>query len=229
MESFKSIASDAAIILRDLGVYEVANGIWAFTDVGIASHGHVHHSRLPVALAAYAAVDPTFAAGRFPGYTLADLVDKVPLMDGAEYAALARICRSLPPAYPSADTRGAIFGTAAWEVVAEFGLEGCFIEVAPYGTQGSHYTMRPRGYDYNAWEKLPDQLKAMRKSYRAMSPLQQVMVLTLMHLYSQGPDKHFLTGGCPTKIPASTALSILRQNGDALAKWGKLVTHYAGW
>ncbi|MCF5381997.1 hypothetical protein GIW05_00475 [Pseudomonas syringae] len=228
MNSLNSTALDAANLLRELGVYEVTKGVWAFSDSDTANHSYIHHSRLPVALAAYAAVNPTFGAGRFPGYTLIDLVDKVPCMDGAEYAALAIICGAPPPVYPSSTQRADIFGTAAWEVVADYGLEQCFMEVTPFGSPGSHYAMRPRGYDC-ASEPIPADLKAMRKAYRGMTPLQQVMTLTLMHLYSQGPDRYYLTGGCPTKMPAAAALTILREDGIALAKWGRLVTHYAGW
>lgn len=229
MNSLNSTAKDAVILLRELGVYEATKGIWAFFDMDTASHSYIHHSRLPVALAAYAAIDPTFAKGRFPGYTLVDLVDKIPCMDGAEYTALAMICGAPAPVYPSAEQRGRIFGTTAWEVVADYGLEPCFMEVKPYGTEGSHYTMRPRGYVHASGEPIPDDLKAMRKAYRSMTPLQQVMTLTLMHLYCQGPDRYYLTGGCPTKIPAADALAILREDGVALSKWGRLVSHYAGW
>lgn len=69
----------------------------------------------------------------------------------------------------------------------------------------------------------------MRKSYRAMTPLQQIMVLTIMHLYNQGKDKTYLTGGCQIKISAAEAMNTLRRNGPALSAWGHLVTHYAGW
>ena len=69
----------------------------------------------------------------------------------------------------------------------------------------------------------------MRKCYRAMTPLQQVMVLTILHLYQQGKDKDFLIGGCPTQVLAADAMSILRENGPALTTWGRLVSHYAGW
>jgi hypothetical protein len=57
----------------------------------------------------------------------------------------------------------------------------------------------------------------MRKSYRARSPLKQIMVLTIMHLYNQGKDKTYLTGGCPTRIPAVAAMDILRSNGRAIS------------
>lgn len=89
--------------------------------------------------------------------------------------------------------------------------------------------MRPRGYDWAGnRDAVPAELKAMRKSYRAMSPLQQVMTLTILHLYNQGPDNFFLTGGCPTKIHAADAMGVLRAHA-ALPDWGQLVTNYAGW
>ena len=69
----------------------------------------------------------------------------------------------------------------------------------------------------------------MRSAYKGMTPLQQVMTLTLLHLYSQGPDKFYLTRGCPTKIPAADAVAILSEDGVALSKWGRLLSHYAGW
>lgn len=89
--------------------------------------------------------------------------------------------------------------------------------------------MRPQGFDYDHSEPIPEALKAMRKSYRAMEPVQRIMVLTLLHLYLQESDKIFLTGGCPTKISAVEALKVLRQDGQALKIWAHLVSHYAGW
>ncbi len=118
-----------------------------------------------------------------------------------------------------------------WGIVEAYSLEGCFEHVErSCGSEGSHYNLRPRGF---AWadgeEPVPEYLKAMRKSYRAMSPLQRIMVLTIMHLYNPGKDKTYLTGGCPTKIPAAEAMNILRRNGQALSTRGHMVTHYAGW
>ncbi|HGM5583854.1 TPA: hypothetical protein ACKP2Y_000137 [Pseudomonas putida] len=95
----------------------------------------------------------------------------------------------------------------------EHSAENCFNQVCPYGTEGRHYTMRPQGFDYDHSEPMPEALEAMRKSYRAMEPLQRIMVLTLLHLYLQESDKIFLTGGCPTKISAAEALKVLRQDG----------------
>ncbi|MCX2901077.1 hypothetical protein [Pseudomonas mandelii] len=218
-------------LLSEVGAHQLSERVWAFTDVHIVSQAYIHHSLQPVALAAYAAVNPTFAAGRFPNWALVDMVDKVPCMDGAELTALSMVCGASIPTFPSASERGNISGQAVWGFVEAYSLEGCFEHVErAYGSQGSHYNLRPRGFDWAGGEDpVPESLKAMRQSYRAMSPLQQIMVLTIMHLYNQGKDKTYLTGGCPTKIPAVEAMSILRRNGPALSTWGHMVTHYAGW
>lgn len=221
--------TDAVSLLNELGVYRTSADTWAFTDIQTASSCYIHHSQTPVAVAAYASVDPIFAAGRIPNYTLVDLVDKTPCMDGVEYTALAMICGAEPPILPSADLRGEIFGNTAWRIVDEYQLESCFIQVTPYGSQGRHFAMRPQGYDYKQSLPIPSLLKAMRKSYRSMEPVQQIMVLTLLHLYCPGPDKFFLTGGCPTRILAARALEVLRRDDQALKTWAQLVCHYAGW
>ncbi|WP_095054794.1 hypothetical protein [Pseudomonas sp. Irchel s3b2] len=218
-------------LLSAIGVHQLSEGVWAFTDVQSANQAYIHHSQQPVALAAYAAVNAMFAAGRFPNWALVDMVDKVPCMDGAELTALAMVCGASIPTFSSASERENIFGQAVWGIVEAYSLEGCFehVELA-YGNQGSHYNLRPRGFDWaGGQESVPESLKAMRKSYRAMSPLQQIMVLTIMHLYNQGKDETYLTGGCPTKTPAAEAMDILRRNGSALSDWGHLVAHYAGW
>jgi len=218
-------------LLSDIGVHQPSAGVWAFTNVQTVSHSYIHHSREPVALAAYAAVNATFAAGRFPDWALVDMVDKVPCMDGIEHTALAMVCGASIPTFPSASERGNIFGQAVWGIVEAYSLEGCFERVErAWGSPGWHYNLRPRGFNWSGDQELnSESMKDMRKSYRAMSPLQQVMVLTIMHLYCQGKDKTYLTGGCPTKIHAAAAMDILRSDGPALSDWGNMVTHYAGW
>lgn len=222
--------ANAKELLTDFGVHQVAEGVWSLTDVQTASEAYIHHSQQPAALAAYAAVNPMFAAGRFPNYALVELVDKIPSMDYAEYAALAIVCGAQLPSFDGSDARARIFGHAVWGIVDKYQLQGCFERHdQKYPSNGDHYSMRPRGYDWAGdWSAIPDALKAMRKSYRSMTPLQQVMTLTIMHLYRQGKDKMFLTGGCPTKIHAAKALKILREH-SALSDWGHLVTNYAGW
>jgi hypothetical protein len=228
---YNDYVAKAKRLLSEIGVHQLSEGVWAFTDVPTASHAYIHHSQKPAAVAAYAAVNPMFAAGRFPGWTLVDMVDKVPCMDGAELTALAMVCGASIPTFSSVPDREIIFGHAVWGIVEAYSLEGCFEHVErAYGSQGSHYNLRPRGFDWAGDEEpIPESLKAMRKSYCAMSPLQQIMVLTIMHLYNPDEDKTYLTGGCPTKIPAAEAMSILRCDGPALSAWGYLVTHYAGW
>ncbi|MFG0766830.1 hypothetical protein ACF8Q9_08145 [Pseudomonas sp. TYF_15] len=229
MSSYGQYVDDAFVLINELGVYRTPIGTWAFTNIETASSSYIHHSRLPVAVAAYAAIDPIFAAGRIPNYLLIDLVTKICCMDATELTALAIICGAEPPPFPSAAQRGEIFGETAWQIVNDYGLESCFKQVRPYGDEGRHYTMRPQGFDYDHSEPIPEALKAMRKSYIAMEPVQRIMVLTLLHLYLQECDKIFLTGGCPTKISAAEALKVLRQDGQALKTWGHLVSHYAGW
>ncbi|WEK31572.1 MAG: hypothetical protein P0Y58_05075 [Candidatus Pseudomonas phytovorans] len=51
MEIFGDSSEKATALLHRLGVHEVASEIWAFIDMDVASHGHVHHSQQPVALA----------------------------------------------------------------------------------------------------------------------------------------------------------------------------------
>ena len=141
------------------------------------------------------------------------------------------VCGASIPSFPTASKRGNIFGQAVWGVVEAYSLEGCFEHVErAYGSPGRHYNLRPRGFDWDGEEgPLPESLKAMRKNYRAMLPLQQIMTLTIMRLYNQGEDNTYLTGSCPTNIPAAEAMDILRRNGPALSAWGYMVTHYAGW
>lgn len=221
--------AEANALINELGVYQPSSGTWVFTEMKRAISCNIHHSCLPVAVAAYAAIDPVFAADRIPNYSLVDLILKISCMDVIESTALAIICGAEPPLFSSSAQRGEIFGETAWQIVNDYGLESCFKQVFPYGDEGRHYTMRPQGFDYDHSEPIPEALKAMRKSYRAMEPVQRIMVLTLLHLYLQESDKIFLTGGCPTKISAAEALKVLRQDGQALKTWAHLVSHYAGW
>jgi hypothetical protein len=87
-------------LLSEIGVHQLSEGEWVFTDVHSVNQAHINHSREPVALDAYSAVDATFAAGRFPGWALVDMVDKVPCMDGTEHTALAMVCVASIPRFP---------------------------------------------------------------------------------------------------------------------------------
>ncbi|WP_049273599.1 hypothetical protein [Pseudomonas putida] len=229
MSRLSQYVNEGIALINELGVYKPPAGTWEFIDMDRASSGYIHHSRMPVAVAAYAAIDPIFAAGRLPNYELVELIIKIPCMDATEYTALAIICGAEPPLFASAAQQGEIFGETAWKIVNDYGLDSCFTQVRPYGDEGRHYTMRPQGFDYDHSEPIPERLEAMRNSYRSMKPLQQIMVLTLLHLYLGERDKIFLIGGCPTKISAVEALKALRQDTQALKIWAHLLAHYAGW
>lgn len=216
--------------LAEIGVHILPTGQFAFTDVETASHSYVHHSTVPAALAAYSAINTTFAAGRFPGLTLIEILHKVPCMDYEEYTALALACGAEEPNLASSSQRLQAFGETLLRILETYQLYGCFERVQPYGSEGLHFTVRPIGFDWaGTWDVVDDRMKAMRKCYRAMTPLQQVMTLTVLHLYKPEKDRLFLVGGCPTKILAADAMRILHADGQAAADWGRLVSHYAGW
>lgn len=216
--------------LAEIGVQILPTGQFAFTDVETASHSYVHHSTVPAALVAYSAVNTTFAAGRFPGLTLIDILHKVPCMDAEEFTALALACGAEAPTFASSAQRLQVFGQMLISILDTYQLHGCFERVKPYGSEGLHYSVRPIGFDWaGTWEVVDERMKAMRKCYRSMTPLQQVMTLTVLHLYRPEKDRLFLVGGCPTKILAADAMRILQTDGQAAADWGRLVSHYAGW
>jgi hypothetical protein len=224
-------ASKAKNLCTGINIYQSSEGVWAFTDARAAIQAHIHNSQVPAALAAYAAIDPKIAARRFSGWAFIDLVDELPCMDATENTALTMVCGAPIPTFPCSVERGEIFGKAVWDIIEAYSLDGCFDRLErPWGSPGLHYYLRPSGFKWTGDQQLnAGSMKAMRKSYRTMSQLQQIMVLTIMHLYCPGKDKTYLTGGCPTKIPAAEAMDILRRNGPALSAWGYMVTHYAGW
>lgn len=221
--------TDARKLLQDWGVDQIAFGAWAFTDVATASRAYVHHSAWPAALCAYAAVDATFARGRFPDRYLTEMMHKIPSMDGVERTAMAFACGA-----PAPDLTGhamIVFGEAVWANVTQYGLEEIFEHVHTDHAPGAHYHLRPRGIDWlePGRPTNPAKLKAMRAAYKGLSPLRQVMALSILHLYLTRPDKNFLLGGCPTKVHGADAYRRLDNDGQALADWAHMVTHYHGW
>jgi len=225
------IQDDALTLLDRIGVRK-GNGYWAVPDPEKTSCAYIHHSTMPTALCAYAVVDPGFAKKRLPSYKLTDLAHKIPSMDWVELSALAMVCVAPAPGNSYEACANAL-GLAVWYIVHTYELDACFERVErPYGDAGEHYCLRPRGFDWATGgdTPLPDVLRAMRKAYRAMDPLRQVMVLSILHLYLSRDDKHFLLGGCPTKIHAADAVAILHDHGGtALADWGRMLSNYSAW
>lgn len=222
---------EAKSFFSGIGVNQVSGGSWAITDADIANHCRIQSSQKPAAMAAYAAIDVSFAIGRFGRWPLIDMVDKVSRMGAVEHTALAMVCGASIPTFLNASERQVTFGSAVWDIIRIYALESCFEHVEhAWGSPGWHYNLRPRGFNWTGTqEAIPKSLKAVRASFCAMSPLQQIMVVTIMRLYNQGEDNTYLTGSCPTNIPAAEAMDILRRNGPALSAWGYMVTHYAGW
>jgi hypothetical protein len=221
----------ALALLRQWGVAPSTFGTWAFTDIATARTAYVHHSSVPAALAAYAAIDPIYARGRFPDMTLIDLVHKRPSMDHDELTALAWVCGADEPPKQYANLV-MVFGSTVWDIVDHYELGTVFERVPKAEDQHPHMALRPRGFKWHLpdWPKDEAALRAMRKAYKALEPVPQIMALTVLHLYLQRPDRHYLLGGCPTKIHAADALDTLRaEDPQHLQIWARLVTAYPGW
>jgi hypothetical protein len=62
----KNYVDQAKGLLSEIGVHQLSEGAWAFTDIHTACQAYIHHSLQPAALAVYATVNPTFASGHFP-------------------------------------------------------------------------------------------------------------------------------------------------------------------
>jgi len=66
-----------------------------------------------------------------------------------------------------------------------------------------------------------------RRAYKALPPVRQMMVATIIWLYRSEPDKTWL-GRLPSTWHAADAIAALQEDG-ALRDWGRLVALYPGW
>lgn len=222
----------AKLVLQEIGVVQSnAGDDWVFTDFDTPRYGDIRHSATPTAVAALAAVNLEVARIRFPGLLLTKLMHIVPSMDLAEATAMAMVCGAPVPIAESQEQRAHVFGKVVSQVVEAYGLDGCFMWVPRRDSgQPAHMYLRPRGCD---WERdcseIPANLKRMRQCYRSMTPLQQLMTLSILHLYLSRKDTVFLLGGCPTKLLAVDAFEQLQQKPVAMAFWASMVSSYAYW
>jgi len=230
--SSMNYADKAKAVLLEIGVVSSGSGDgWVFTDYDTPRYGAIRHSAMPAAVAALASVNLEEARIRFPGLLLTELMHIVPSMDLAEATAMAMVCGAPVPIAESQEQRAHVFGKIVWQVVESYELDGCFMSV-PHRDSGraAHMNLRPRGCD---WERdnseIPAEMKRMRQCYRTMTPLQQLMTLSILHLYLSRKDTVFLLGGCPTKLLAVDALEQLQGNPVAMAYWASLVSSYAYW
>jgi hypothetical protein len=190
-----------------------------------AADGYIHHSRAPVALVGYALTVPAIARDRFPKFTFVALVQKAHQLDLPEKAALAALCGAH-------ETRRwhdpAAFGQQVWQVVDKYDLHPFFTRIeVPYGSGGEHYYLRPRGIDERTSDPIDAEIQEWRSAYRTASPLRQLMAATVLQLYKQGEDKHWMVR-VKKDWHASEGIGILRAEG-ALEDWGRLYALYSGW
>lgn len=217
-----------ANLLDEMGLAIGASQV-EIIDFRQAESCYVHHTRVPVALAAYALVSPTFARGRFPKLSFLDLIRKCPAMDETESSALAAVCGAevAPPFWGNPEP----FGKHLWDVIARYDLGAFFERVERrYGSVGDHYLMRPRGFDWSDPEQpeIPGALAKWRSDYKALQPVRQLMVATVLQLYRQGDDPYWMVR-VPKKWHASEGIAVLHGHGGALVDWARLYALYPGW
>ncbi|CAA7621091.1 hypothetical protein [Magnetospirillum sp. UT-4] len=209
-------------ILAEFGIELQDDGSLEFTDMSLAETAYVHHSRMPVALAAIAAISPAFARGRFPKTRLVDLVAKRPHMDEDEAMALAAIggAKVEPPFWSN---RGP-FAAHLAQLCNRHQLWGCFYFEPDQPKRLE--TFRPLGYAEGA--QGDRDMQAFKAAIKGMSDLQRMLVATIVTLYrGAADDKTWL--GRWSNWHAAEALPVIRADDQARADWHQLVALYPGW
>ena len=108
MQTKSTRAAETAALLQTFGLELSAGDLVVMTDFALAESAYIHHSTVPVAVAAMAVVSPTFARGRFPKLRLVDMVAKVPAMAKVSTASMSGRVGSIivpmrwsPPRWPN--------------------------------------------------------------------------------------------------------------------------------
>lgn len=218
---------DVSELLDQLGL-AIGSSQVEIIDFKQAESCYVHHTQRPVALTGYALVSPILARGRFPKFSFIDMIQKRPAMDEREACAFAAVCGAdaVPPFWGNPQP----FGTHLWEIIERYRLEQFFERIAvPYGSNGDHYFMRPRGFDWSNPERpeVPGALAKWRSDYKKLSPARQLFVATVLQLYKSGDDPYWMVR-VPKNWHAAEGVEILRDQG-VLADWGRLYALYPGW
>lgn len=218
--------TSTSVLLDSLGLAIGAQAV-ELVDIHEAETTYIHHSLVPVALVGYALVSPTFAKGRFPKLSFIDLIHKRPTMDDIEARAMAAVCGiDIEPG--SWSNPG--FGTHLWEMIERYDLGAFFQRVdRPYGSGGEHYLMRPRGFDWSNPDnpEIPGGLDLWRSAYRQLQTHRQLLVATILQLYLQREDEHWMVR-VPKKWHAADGITVLNEQG-VLRDWAKLYVLYPGW
>jgi hypothetical protein len=212
-------------LLESFGIELSAGGLVVMTDFAKAESAYIHHSTVPVAAIAMAIASPTFARGRFPKLRLVDVVAKASSMDGREHRALAAVCGANIDSLPEGSSRAPAFAAHLLAVIARYELNPLFTRVPDRAVNG--IDVRPRGIDWRTEQVDADEMREWRRRYKALPPVRQMMVVTIITLYRGEPDKTWLAR-LPSTWHAADAVAALLQAG-ALRDWGRLVALYPGW
>jgi hypothetical protein len=218
-------AAETASLLESFGMELAAGGLLVMTDFAKAESAYIHHSRVPVAVVAMAIASPTFARGRFPKLRLVDVVAKAPSMDGREMRALAAVCGANIDGLPEGSGRAPAFAAHLLDVIARYELNPFFTRVPDRAVNG--IDVRPRGIDWRTEQVDADEMREWRRRYKALPPVRQMLVVTIITLYRGERDKTWLAR-LPSTWLAADAVAALLEAG-ALRDWGRLVAMYPGW
>jgi hypothetical protein len=224
----------ASEILQNIGMDRTPAGTWLMADLAKADTAPIHHSSIPVAVAAFALTSVSFCRGRFPRATLSELVCKRPVMDGSEAVALAAACDiadlsdepPIPHRFAGPNTGANRFHAHLCYVIGAWGLDAFF------GRDFAHpacnnIDVRPFGFDWRTDEIDRVAMASWRRGYRELPAERQMLVATIMWLYRGGRDKTWLTR-VPCAWHAADAIAVLKSAG-ALRDWAILVALYPGW
>jgi hypothetical protein len=213
------------IAVGEFGIELSAGGLVVMTDFAKAESAYIQNSRVPVAVVAMALASSTFARGRFPKLRLVDVVAKAPVMDGAEKRALAAVCGASVEGLAEGSGRAPAFAAHLVDVIARYQLDAFFTRDPSRSING--IDVRPGGVDRRTDAVDPKAMTEWRRAIKALPPVRQMMVATIICLYRGEADKLWLAR-LPSTWHAADAVAALSDAG-ALRDWGRLVALYPGW
>lgn len=220
-----SDSNEAHELLQELGL-SIRQGGVEMVNFDFEGKSYIHHTQMPVAIAGHAQASLTGAFSKFPKTTLLELVRKRPSMDNREVMAFALVCgvEVSPPFWNNPDP----FLRHLLDVVSRYELWG-FFEMADQPEGRGLIGFRPRGFDWSIpdWPQIPGVIEKWRRDYRAMPTEKQMMVATIMQLYTQREEEIWMVR-VPKKWHAAEAVMTLRDAG-CLQDWAKLIALYPGW
>jgi hypothetical protein len=217
---------ETAALLREFGIELSAGGLVVMSDFAKAESAYIHHSRVPVAVVAMALASPTFARGRFPKLRLVDVVAKAPSMDGNEMRALAAVCGASVEGLPEGSGRATVFGAHLVNVIARYQLDAFFHRDPSRSING--IDVRPGGIDPVTDAVDPKAMTEWRRAFKALPPVRQMLVATIICLYRGDAGKLWLAR-LPSAWHAADAVAALAESPRALRDWGRLIALYPGW